>query len=92
MNRKAIFSAIANVLLHFVVGAMLAYMAITGIAIFGAGYDGTYEELQRDDLLVNTVYVAFIVYQAWSIYCNAFRKIKTAKIENSPDLHQWQSG
>ena len=79
MSRKEMFTAIVQLFLHFFIGSMIAYIAIIGIAIFGAGYDGTYEAIQRDDLLVNAVYVAFIVYQAWSIYYNAFRKMKPAK-------------
>ncbi|QJY36440.1 hypothetical protein HOO69_07360 [Vibrio europaeus] len=54
--------------LHFLIGVELAYLSIILIAIFGAGYDGTLEEIQRDELMINVVYVAFILYQCWSVY------------------------
>ena len=38
------------------------------VLIFGAGYDGTIEEIQRDELMINVVYAVFILYQCWSVY------------------------
>ncbi|NOI80815.1 hypothetical protein F0237_09060 [Vibrio tubiashii] len=55
-------------LLHFLVGVELAYISIILIAIFGAGYDGTMEEIQQDEFMINGVYAVFILYQCWSVY------------------------
>ncbi|AIW14277.1 hypothetical protein VITU102760_07845 [Vibrio tubiashii] len=76
-------------LLHFFIGVELAYISIILIAIFGAGYDGTIEEIQRDELMINVVYAVFILYQCWSVYRFGYKGLvpKLIKSRNQQRSH-----
>lgn len=59
---------VGYLLLHLTIGWTLAYIAIMLIAIFGAGFDGTEQELQAEQMWGMGVQISFYLYQAWSLY------------------------